>query len=53
MVKCLKCGSEQGGNDFCIECGSQVWGKCSNCGHVVNVSQKFCPHCGTRNKLVP
>jgi membrane protease subunit (stomatin/prohibitin family) len=53
MPKCPKCGKEAGMSFYCVNCGTLIREECPSCGELVNVSMKFCPKCGKRNRLYP
>lgn len=50
--KCPNCGCAQDSNyNYCVDCGAQLRKKCSKCETHVTVGMRFCPNCGSPNKL--
>jgi membrane protease subunit (stomatin/prohibitin family) len=47
-VACPVCGKIVSPGKFCLECGSPLEVKCSNCGLVIPNGAKFCPDCGQK-----
>lgn len=51
IIKCMKCGAENKGSKFCMECGKK-YNPCPECGADLEEGAKKCPECGyeTPNK---
>lgn len=48
---CPNCGAKISENaKFCIECGKELFNKCSECGTVIIGDCKYCPNCGKKIK---
>lgn len=47
-VICPTCGKKTPKGKFCMNCGSALVRKCSNCGAELSSGAKFCLECGTK-----
>ena len=46
-IICPTCGQKTPSGKFCMQCGSPLVNKCSNCGAEIPAGGKFCLECGT------